>query len=170
VTASLAGLQPGTVYHYRFVAANQQGTTAGNDRTFKTAGGPASPAPAGGSRDTSGPKLAVSTPAPAAVPADDNTVTINIGCPLAETLGCRGSVTIDTVLPRPGGQAAAVRRTRLGSARFKLGAGEKKAVKVHLSRTGRRIVHANHHLRVRVVVTARDHSGNRTTTVRALRL
>jgi hypothetical protein len=51
-----------------------------------------------------------------------------------------------------------------------LGAGEKKAVKVRLSRTGRKIVHAKRRLRVRVLVTARDHSGNRTTTVRALTL
>jgi streptogramin lyase len=171
VNVQLAGLQPGTLYHYRLVAANKQGTTFGDDRTFTTARGAATSGTGGGSRDTSGPKLVVATPSPAAAaPADDGAVTINIGCPLAETLGCRGSVTIDTVVPRRGGRAAALRRTRLGSARFTLGAGEKKAVKVRLSRTGRRIVHANHRLRVRVVVTARDHSGNRTTTVRALRL
>ena len=171
VNETLAGLQPGTLYHYRFVAANRQGTTVGDDRTFTTARGPATSGPtAGGSRDTTGPKVVVAAPSPAAAPADGGTLTIDIGCPLAETLGCRGSVTLDTVLRRSGGRAAAVHRTRLGSARFTLGAGEKKAVKVRLSRTGRKIVHAKRRLRVRVLVTARDHSGNRTTTVRALTL
>jgi hypothetical protein len=36
VTAPLAGLAPFTVYHYRLVANNRNGTTRGSDRTFKT--------------------------------------------------------------------------------------------------------------------------------------
>jgi hypothetical protein len=32
----LEGLEPGAVYHYRFVAANASGTSVGSDRTFKT--------------------------------------------------------------------------------------------------------------------------------------
>ena len=44
VSASLTGLLPGTMYHYRLVARNLRGTTAGADATFTTA--PASP-PAG---------------------------------------------------------------------------------------------------------------------------
>jgi len=44
VSASLTGLLPGTVYHFRLVATNSRGTTAGNDMTFTTA--PAAP-PAG---------------------------------------------------------------------------------------------------------------------------
>jgi phosphodiesterase/alkaline phosphatase D-like protein len=35
-----SGLIPGTVYHYRLVATNSFGTSAGADRTFKTAGHP----------------------------------------------------------------------------------------------------------------------------------
>ncbi len=38
VTAS--GLLPGTVYHYRIMAQNASGTTAGRDRTFRTTGHP----------------------------------------------------------------------------------------------------------------------------------
>ena len=41
VTASLTGLDPGTTYHYRLVAANASGTTPGGDRTFTTNGPPA---------------------------------------------------------------------------------------------------------------------------------
>ena len=39
-TASLSGLESGTNYHYRLVAANDAGTTTGDDRTFTTAGKP----------------------------------------------------------------------------------------------------------------------------------
>ena len=36
VTASLTGLQPGTIYHYRLVAANADGASTGKDATFAT--------------------------------------------------------------------------------------------------------------------------------------
>lgn len=36
VASAISGLQPGTVYHYRLVAANSQGTTQGADQTFTT--------------------------------------------------------------------------------------------------------------------------------------
>ncbi len=36
VSATLAGLNPGTVYHYRLVAANALGTAFGADETFRT--------------------------------------------------------------------------------------------------------------------------------------
>ncbi len=36
VSVPLAGLQPGTVYHYRVVASNSAGTTFGEDMTFTT--------------------------------------------------------------------------------------------------------------------------------------
>ncbi|HEV8461908.1 MAG TPA: hypothetical protein VGQ38_14495 [Gaiellaceae bacterium] len=36
VSAALAGLQPGTVYHYRLVATNDTDTAVGPDRTFTT--------------------------------------------------------------------------------------------------------------------------------------
>ena len=38
VTALLTGLRPGTTYHFRVIATNASGTTAGNDVTFKTGG------------------------------------------------------------------------------------------------------------------------------------
>ncbi len=36
ISIGLAGLQPGTTYHYRLVATNSFGTTQGSDRTFTT--------------------------------------------------------------------------------------------------------------------------------------
>jgi hypothetical protein len=40
VTATVTGLTPGTVYHYRVVAISNAGTSVGRDRTFKTGGFP----------------------------------------------------------------------------------------------------------------------------------
>jgi hypothetical protein len=40
VADTIGGLTPGTTYHYRLVATNQFGTTAGADRHFTTAGPP----------------------------------------------------------------------------------------------------------------------------------
>jgi hypothetical protein len=42
LTQSVAGLQPGTTYHYRIVAVSSAGTANGRDRTFKTANVPLS--------------------------------------------------------------------------------------------------------------------------------
>lgn len=47
VSTQLTGLRPGTLYHYRALATNAGGTTAGPDETFKTTGiAPPEPAPA----------------------------------------------------------------------------------------------------------------------------
>jgi hypothetical protein len=40
VSTALTGLQPGVTYHYRLVASNSFGTTAGPNRTFSTTQGP----------------------------------------------------------------------------------------------------------------------------------
>jgi NHL repeat len=40
VTKPISGLQPNTTYHFRLVATNPSGTTAGPDQTFTTAAGP----------------------------------------------------------------------------------------------------------------------------------
>ena len=36
VSANIAGLQPGTLYHFRIIASNNAGTTKGSDKTFTT--------------------------------------------------------------------------------------------------------------------------------------
>lgn len=52
VGASVAGLTPGITYHFRVVATNAVGTTAGADHTFVTPAAPAPP-PSGGGRNSS---------------------------------------------------------------------------------------------------------------------
>lgn len=46
VAARVAGLAPGTTYHYRLVAANATGTSRGADHTFTTASAPVAAKPA----------------------------------------------------------------------------------------------------------------------------
>jgi hypothetical protein len=45
VSATLTGLAPATTYHYRVVAANAYGETAGEDRAFTTSAAPIAPPP-----------------------------------------------------------------------------------------------------------------------------
>ena len=45
VAADLAGLAPGTTYHFRIVATNAIGTTAGDDVSFSTPPAPVAVAP-----------------------------------------------------------------------------------------------------------------------------
>ncbi len=63
VSATLSGLAPSTTYHYRVVAANSEGTTAGEDRTLTTAALPAAtptPTPTPTVTPTAKPKVTIS--------------------------------------------------------------------------------------------------------------
>jgi hypothetical protein len=62
-TAALINLQPGTLYHYRLVATNATGTTAGADQAFTTAGIPPPPPPTNTAAPiaTTGPATGVGT-------------------------------------------------------------------------------------------------------------
>jgi len=107
----------------------------------------------------------VASPPP--LPKSNSLVTITLGCPLSETLGCRGSVRLETVAKVKAGAARVTRgrRLALGSARFRIRAGQKREVKIPLSRRGRALVRKAHRVRVRVIVTGQDAAGNRQTTV-----
>ncbi len=70
VTAQLTGLTPSTVYHYRLIVTNADGTSTGEDQTFTT------PAPP----DTTKPTVAINTPADGASYRQGETVRANYSC------------------------------------------------------------------------------------------
>ncbi len=98
IAATVTGLAPATVYHYRVSATNAAGTSVGGDMTFTTAAssGAAPPTPAGpspGSTASPGPTLA------------DSNVTLNWGASPGATnygLGVRdiasGVLVVDTYI------------------------------------------------------------------------
>ena len=152
------------------MAANARGTTNGADRTFTTARAGSSGGGSGTPRDTTPPKLAVASPVKLAA-AGKGLLTLEIGCPLAETLGCHGSVKLETAAKVSASRrGAAPSRLALGSVRFRVGAGQKRTVEIKLSRSGRAFVRKHHRLRVRAIVTAVDTAGNHRTTVKRLTL
>ena len=69
VQVVLTGLQPSTTYHYRFVAVNGVGETAGADRTFTTLAAPVvTPTPTATPVETATPEPTPAVPAATATP------------------------------------------------------------------------------------------------------
>jgi streptogramin lyase len=167
VAVPLAGLAPGTRYHYRLVGSSFAGTTEGADATFTTAGTPGSGRGTGpSSRDRTGPRMRIGG---AALLARRGRVSLSLGCPLAETLGCRGRVRLVRMPPR-GAVGIARAPLRLGSAPFRIGGGQTKAVVVRLTPRARALLRARGALRVRAVARAVDAAGNDRETGRRLAL
>lgn len=85
----------------------------------------------------------------------------NVRFTLAETLGCRGSVRLQTL---------ARHRVRLGVARFRIGGGQTRAVTIRLTPPARVFLRTRRVLPVAAIVAAVDAAGNRARTVRRLAL
>jgi streptogramin lyase len=166
VSAAVGGLQPTTLYHYRLVATNAQGTTRGSDQTFTTAAGAA--AGGTGSKDRTGPRMVVASRRLRLTRS--GTVRLSLRCPLAETLGCHGRVRLETAAKLRAASAAARRRLRLGTASFRIAGGQTRTVTVRITKRGRALVRAKRRLAVRVLVTGRDKIGNKKRVVKRLPL
>lgn len=158
VSVALPGLASGTLYHYRLVASSAGGTTAGADRTLMTTGTPGRPGVSPTGRDTVGPRMRIRG---RALVLAGGRVRLTLSCPLAETLGCRGSVRLEA----PGRH-----RVRLGISRFRIGGGQTRTVAIRLTPGARAHLRARRALRVAAIVAAVDAAGNRATTVRRLTL
>jgi streptogramin lyase len=162
VSAALAGLRPNTLYHYRLVATNRQGTIQGSDRTFTTT--PGAVVVGGGnpgSQDRTGPRMAVVSHG--LILTRSGRVNVSLRCPLSEPLGCHGSVTLLTTM--------AHKRLQLGRANFRIPGGQTRMVTVRVTKRGRSLVRARRRLTVSVVVIGIDTFGNqkRTTLRRTLK-
>lgn len=170
VSADIGGLDHNTLYHYRLVATSAAGTGFGGDHTFTTtnsgsiggggAGGGGSP-----STDKSGPAVRVLTRA--LTSSHKGLVRISLRCPLTETLGCRGTVTLDTVAKLAGhGRSVA----RLGRTRFRIGGGQTRTITVRLSSRARRLLRRHHRLSAKALISATDSAHNHRSTSRRLTL
>ena len=149
-------------------------TTTGSSRAARPGRAPAPIAPSpptarpgaeargpGASRDLTGPRVRVA--GGSLVLTRAGRTAISLRCPLAETLGCRGVVRLETVrrFPSGAGRAAPRRVLRLGAAHFRIGGGQTRAVTIAVSPRGRALVRRLGRMPVRAVVTAADASGNR---------
>jgi hypothetical protein len=85
VSAQITGLAPGTLYHYRLLAANSDGTSYGSDETFTTLPEPSTHAPVQSTSVTSG------TPPHTSLLSFSATLTKK--GKLSLTLSCHGSST-----------------------------------------------------------------------------
>ena len=107
VSRGVSGLEPGTTYHYRLVAANIGGTSAGVDRAFTTA----APAQAPGGQPPGG------QPPPPSVPPPVLSRTFNAepvsGRVLARVPGTTRFVPIERLTSLPAGTIVDTRRGRV---------------------------------------------------------
>jgi hypothetical protein len=86
-------------------------------------------------------------------------ISTSLSCPASEPGGCEGSLLIETLGKVRASGAA--RKLKLGTVKFKVAGGQSARVKVRLSRKNRRLVTRLRRLRVVVLLTARDSSGNK---------
>jgi hypothetical protein len=145
-TAALAGLRAGTTYHFRLVGTNADGTSAGADRTFRTAGF--------GGVGLRSKKLSLDR---------RGRVTFAVSCP-AGTAG--GICDVRAALFSPAGklQAATSKAKRrraklLGKRKFTVAAGRTLKTRLRLTRTGRKLALRGGKFRLRLVT--RDRAVNR---------
>jgi hypothetical protein len=138
VTASLAGLVPGTLYHYRLVAQNGFGTTYGYDYTLTTAP-PAAPAPASSATPT--PAATTWTPSARVASAKSKATiyrvslngaraTVTVSCRAASACRVRVRLTVGGVVLARAGATISAHRT--ATVRLKLGRRAASLVHAHL--------------------------------------
>lgn len=169
VGTTLAGLSPGTTYHYRVVAQHAYGTSLGADRTFTT---PATPSGGGGTAPSGGPAATPDRTAPALAKLALTPKRVRRAKLRSPALtftvseAARVTVTLERLVPgrRSGARCVAARKavagtcvkpTRIATLTRAVPAG---AAKLTISvRRGRTALPAG---RYRVTVVARDAAGN----------
>jgi hypothetical protein len=128
LSAGLSGLKANTTYHYRVVATNASGTSAGADQTFETVNLPT--------------RLTVGR-----IKVKGETASVPLSCTGNPGAICRASLT----------EKARVHRSTktVGHAQFSIGTAVAKTVKIKLNRTGRRALAHSSSRRLRVRLTVR---------------
>jgi hypothetical protein len=193
VSATLSGLTPGTVYHYRITASNigWPGIN-GNDGTFTTASPAIQPPPSGGGGGGGGGGGTTpggggvlnnnesKEPSPIATIAAHSTTatsagafTVKVGCPTGDTT-CSGTVTIKTAkaVAASAGEIAKVKAAilTLASGKFSVAGGKSKVITLHLSAKARALLARLHVLSAKVTIVARNTGGASHTTTASFTL
>jgi hypothetical protein len=147
VSATLTGLAPGTVYHYRLVATNASGTTDGADQILTTS----APSQNGGPQNVEPPAVSPPSQHPALTVIGRPTVAhgmvrVVLACRFAP---CRATASL-TANVRPH-----VRQT-IGSSVAQIRAGARTTLAVSLNAAGRRLLATRARAAARLVVALVD--------------
>jgi hypothetical protein len=146
-SAGLTGLAPATLYHYRVVATNADGTVVGADKTFTTSAAPKTPAgtlPAFGG---------VSILTKSARADRKGRVSVKLRCPPAAVVRCRGRLSLTVKVKR--------KTVKLGSASFNIVTGKTKTVRIKLSKSKRRLLARSKRLKGSLSASATDGRGGK---------
>jgi hypothetical protein len=154
VAATLAGLNPGTTYHFRLVATNEAGMGYGHDQTFTTL-----PAPPTSSSSSTTPAFAGVTLVSTRLALSGKFITLRLSCPAGTAGGCSGQTKLSAR------RRTGTRRVALGKARFTMAAGARAKVRLRLSRAGLQRLAGVRRLRARDAIAAHDGAGVSKTTV-----
>ena len=122
--------------------------------------GPSGPI-AGGSTalDTSGPLMVIA--GKVLKLERSGAVRVPLTCPASEPGGCKGTLSLDALVPASrAGAGTRKRKLKLGKGSFTLAGGGKAKVQVRLSAKSKRLVKKLKKIRVLAVVDARDGAGN----------
>jgi len=160
-SATLAGLTPGTEYHYRLVATNAGGTTAGDDAVVTTASPPPVVTPPPPPEDTSPPVVTLAKAATQSIAKGVLSLTVTPA--EAATLTLKARITI------PGAKAITVAGRAVPAA-----AGKPLKLTLKLSKKTRarikRAIAQGRKVRAKLTLTALDAGGNVTTKSVVVRL
>ncbi len=153
-SASIAGLEPGTTYHYRVVASNAAGVVYGGDQSFTAVPAATGTQPPG---SFAGVKLISSR-----LLLRRGFIVVKLSCPAGTAGKCAGNTKLSARRRAAGSRAA--RTVKLGRAGFSIAAGGQAKVKVRVSRAGRRLFAHTRRLRGRAATAAHDTAGRSKTT------
>lgn len=178
VSAMLAGLEPGTTYHFRLVASNELGPASGEDLTFKTVSLPLPP----GEQPQSQPlTTAISSSLPGAPPGPSTSAAPSAGVAAhglrllggRSGVSVRGALTVSTAAA--GGQLEVQVLLRRGARLVRVGQLHRSQLRpgmldfsVRLNAKAAQLLRAHHRLAVTVRLVVRSPQGTALAITRAV--
>ena len=171
VTATISGLSPGTVYHYKVVAENAVGPASGVDQELRTLTPPVTPVePPPGKVEVKG--IIEEAMPTVSVAGSSLTVASNGGIQRQAVVSSRAESVLrdgDPEDPDGGIGGCGPRGTKkailtLASGSFTIAGGKVKVLSLHLSAKARTLLSKAHSLRARLTIAARNPQGKTHTT------